>query len=66
MCGGCAYCSDVKYLSEDSEDSYFLHEPENFDIRSRNASSLDERDMFNMYDDMYLDEYYDWNAHFDF
>ena len=64
MCGGCAYCSDAQYLSEDSEDSYFLHGPENFDIRSRNASSLDKRDIFHMYYDMYYDMYL-WNARFD-
>ena len=27
MCDGCQHCQDVDYLSEDSDDSYFLHEP---------------------------------------
>ena len=26
-CDGCNYCPDVDYLSEDSDDSYFLNEP---------------------------------------
>ena len=49
MCGGCAYCSDVNYLSEDSEDSYFLHEPHNFDIRSSDCL-LEDWDLYNLYE----------------
>ena len=49
MCGGCPYCHDVEYLSEDSEDSYFLHKPDNLDIQSGNDSLLD-RELFNLYE----------------
>ena len=48
-CDGCQYCQDVDYLSEDSDDSYFLRGPYR---REFNPSeySIDEFDLYNSYD----------------
>ena len=39
MCDGCRDCPDVDYISEDSEDTYFLHPPREMSDPVEDAAS---------------------------